>query len=95
MRTHREDVVCNSCQAEFFIEYSDVDLMYCPFCGEDIDNYNEGDEDDYEEWDQSCGNTGARQQAQKRMKMTKEQIVWRLFELFGLCCMWSLVWLLS
>jgi len=47
--TYREDILCIHCDTEFFIEYSDSKLTFCPFCGEEIKDQYE--DDDYEEWD--------------------------------------------
>ena len=45
-----EDIICENCDAEFFIQYDDDDaLKRCPFCGEYLSEaYIE--EDEYEEF---------------------------------------------
>ena len=46
-----EDITCENCDAEFFIQYDDAaELKRCPFCGEYLeDGYIEEDED-YEDY---------------------------------------------
>lgn len=42
-----EDVQCEYCDAEFFIQYDeDAKLSCCPFCGESLPT-NAEDEEDY------------------------------------------------
>lgn len=43
-----EDIVCEECDAEFSIQYDDAynSLKACPFCGADLGELEEDDEDD-------------------------------------------------
>ncbi len=51
-------IVCESCEAEFRIKHSLNDrhyhIMYCPFCGNHIDDPDYIDEVEWEDEDTEC-----------------------------------------
>lgn len=48
----KQEKTCNNCEAEFFIEHSEEDVYYCPFCAEEFIIIEHEDIDIEELWDE-------------------------------------------
>lgn len=44
------ELICESCEAEFYIEHGQDEISFCPFCGEEFVHVIEHEED--VEWDE-------------------------------------------
>ena len=49
----REENSCPYCDNEFVVEFEmdDSEVIFCPFCGEELFDEDEEDYDDYDDWD--------------------------------------------
>ena len=41
---------CTACEEEFrVVTESNIDIKYCPFCGEDVDIFEQSEDDEWED----------------------------------------------